>query len=485
MNELRWQSAASLADSVRRKEISSRELLDLHVARIEVLNVKLNAVVTLDIERARQRAGELDAATARGEFKGPLHGLPITIKDSYETAGLKTTCGAPIWRDHVPATNADAVQRLVDAGAVIVGKTNTPIFAGDVQTFNELFGTTNNPWDVLRTPGGSSGGAAAAVAAGMSPFELGSDIGGSIRTPAHFCGIYGHKSSYGLISLRGHIPGPPGTLAATDLSVAGPLTRSTDDLGMLLDILAGPNEQERVAWQLKLPQSRHEKLQDFRVVIWLDEPDSPVDGGVRCALESAAHALRKAGVQVDDKSKLPINLADTFRTYLRLLWPLLFAGTSDDVFEQYVARAANFAANDPSFKARFHRQATARHRDWLRANEARARYRATMAAFFKHYDVLLMPVTSTPAFPHDHSNNMMERVIRVNGEPRPYFDNFFWINLATLCYLPATVVPVGQAQNLPVGMQIIGPYLEDRTTIKFASLIEEVVGGFKVPPLMN
>jgi len=485
MTELHWQSATALAAAIRRKEVSSRELLDLHLARIDALNGKLHAVVTLDIEGARRGAEQMDAAMARGEFKGALHGVPITIKDSYQTAGLKTTCGAPAWRDHVPAINADAVQRLVDAGAVIVGKTNTPIFAGDVQTFNELFGTTNNPWDIRRTPGGSSGGAATAVAVGMTPLELGSDLGGSIRTPAHFCGIYGHKASYGLISLRGHVPGPPGTLAAADLSVAGPLTRSVDDLGLLLDILAGPDQQQRVAWRLQLPKSRHEKLQDFRVALWLGESECPIDASVGSALESAANALRRAGVQVDEKPTLPFKLADAYRTYLRLLWPLLFAGMPDDTFDQHAARATTFAAADQSLTASFHRQATARHRDWLRANEARARYRAAMAEFFKHYDVLLMPVTPTAAFPHDHSPNMLERVITVNGQPRPYFDNFFWISLATLCYLPATVTPIGQSQSLPVGLQIVGPYLEDRTTIKFAALMEKIVGGFKAPPLMN
>ena len=485
MTESHWQSAAGLAATIRRKKISSRELLDIQLARINTLNGKLNAVVTLDVERARLRAEELDAAAARGEFAGPLHGIPITIKDSYETAGLKSTCGADIWRDHVPITNADAVQRLVDAGAVIIGKTNTPIFAGDVQTYNELFGTTNNPWDTGRTPGGSSGGAAAAVASGMTPFELGSDIGGSIRTPAHFCGVYGHKPSYGLISLRGHIPGPPGTLAATDLSVAGPLARTVSDLDLLLDILAGPDAQQRVAWRLQLPEPRQQKLPDFRAALWFDESDCPIDVSVRSALESAVHELRKAGVRVDDKARLPIKLGDAFRTYLRLLWPLLFAGTSDDSFEQHVARAAMFGVDDKSLNAQFHRQATARHRDWLRANEARARYRAAMAEFFERYDVLLMPVTPTPAFPHDHSPNMLERVIAVNGQPRPYLDNFFWISLATLCYLPATAVPVGQSQKLPVGLQIVGPYLEDQTTLKFAAIVEEIVGGFKPPPIGN
>ena len=483
MTKRHWQSATALAAAIRRKEISSRELLDLQLTRIDALNGKLNAVVTFDVERARQRAGELDAMATHREFVGPLHGLPITIKDSFETAGLKTTCGAPQWQDHVPATNADAVQRLVNAGAVIIGKTNTPIYAGDVQTFNDLFGTSNNPWDVSRTPGGSSGGAAAAVAVGMTPFELGSDIGGSIRTPAHFCGIYGHKPSYALISLRGHIPGPPGTLAASDLSVAGPLARNAGDLSLLLDILAAPDRSEQTAWRLALPPPRHDKLQDFRVALWLDEPGCPIDNGVRSALELATDTLRKAGVRVDDKSRLPIKLADAFRTYLQLLWPLMFAGVPDEQFAEYANRAARFAADDHSLKANFHRQATARHRDWLRANEARARYRAAMAEFFTHYDVLLLPVTPTAAFSHDHSANMLERVIEVNGASRPYFDNFFWINLATLCYLPATVAPVGQSQDLPVGLQIVGPYLEDRTTIKFASLIEDVIGGFKVPPL--
>ncbi len=485
MIERHWQSATELALAIRCKEISARELLDLHVARIDSCNNKLNAVVTLNIEQARHQANLIDAATARGEFKGPLNGIPITIKDSFETAGLKTTCGAPIWRDHVPKSNADAVQRLVDAGAIIIGKTNTPIFAGDVQTFNELFGTTNNPWDVARTPGGSSGGAAAAVAAGMTPFELGSDIGGSIRTPAHFCGIYGHKPSYGLISLRGHVPGPPGTLAASDLSVAGPLARSAKDLDLLLDVLAGPDQSDGYAWRLELPPPRHKKLRDFHVALMLDVPDCPIDTSVRSAIESTAHALRKAGATVDDKAQLPFKLSDAFGTYLRLLWPLMFAALDDDLFNQYVERATKFAVDDHSLKARFHRQATARHRDWLRANEARARFRAAMAEFYKHYDVLLMPVTPTSAFPHDHSPNMIERVITVNGEVRPYFDNFFWIHLATLCYLPATVTPVGQSQRLPVGLQIVGPYLEDRTTIRFASLVEELVGGFMAPPVTN
>ena len=483
MDDWALKSATALAVAIKNKKIASRELLDVYLARIERHNGAINAVVTHDAVSARKQADALDAALARGESKGPLHGLPITIKDTFETIAFGTTAGAEMYRDHVSASNADAVQRLVDAGAVIVGKTNTPYLAGDVQSYNGLFGTTNNPWDLTRTPGGSSGGAAAAVASGMTAFELGSDIGGSIRTPAHFCGIYGHKPSYGLIGLRGHVPGPPGTLGAADLSVAGPLARSADDLALLLNILAGPNRLESVAWRLDLPRPRREKLKEYRVALWLDEAAFPLDDAVRTALLGAVDALRKADVAIDESARPAFKLIDAFRTYTRLLWPLMFAGVPDKAFDEYVATAEKISTDDQSLSAQFYRLATSRHRDWLRANEARARYRVAMAEFFTQYDVLLMPVTPTPAFRHDHSPNMLERTLLVNGKPRPYFDNFFWISLATLAYLPVTVAPIAQSQALPVGMQIVGPYLEDHTTIKFASLMKNLIGGFKPPPL--
>ena len=471
MDDWALESATALAAGIKSKKFTSRELLEAYLARIARDNAAINAVVAHGADRARRQAEGLDAALARGEIKGPLHGLPITIKDTFETVGFGTTAGAEMYRDHVGTTNADAVQRLIDAGAVIIGKTNVPYLAGDVQSYNGLFGTTNNPWDLTRTPGGSSGGAAAAVASGMTAFELGSDIGGSIRTPAHFCGIYGHKPSYGLIGLRGHVPGPPGTLGAADLSVAGPLARSADDLALLLNILAGPDRLESVAWRLALPKPRHEKITDFRVAAWFDEADFPLDDCVRAALLGAVDGLRKAGVGVDESARPAFKLIDAFRTYTRLLWPLMFAGVPDGAFAEYVAAAEKFSADDQSLRAEFYRNATSRHRDWLRANEARARYRNAMAEFFTRYDVLLMPVTPTAAFLHDHSPNMLERTMKVNGEPQPYFDNFYWISLATLAYLPVTVSPIGQSQTLPVGMQIVGPYLEDRTTIQFASLL--------------
>ena len=483
MDDWALQSATALVAGIKSKKFTSRELLEAYLARIARHNGAINAVVTHGADRAQSQADALDAALARGEIKGPLHGLPITIKDTFETVGLVTTAGAEMYRDHVGTTNADAVQRLIAAGAVIIGKTNVPYLAGDVQSFNKLFGTTNNPWDITRTPGGSSGGAAAAVAAGMTAFELGSDIGGSIRTPAHFCGIYGHKPSYGLISSRGHVPGPPGTRAQADLGVMGPLARSAEDLQLLLNILAGPTPQESVAWQLHLPPPRHTSIANYRVALWLDDPAFPIDDSMKSVLLRAADDLNKHGVKIDRHARPAIVLADAYRCYLSLLLPLLMAGMSDNSFAQFVKGADSFSLGDTSLDSMIHRFGAARHRDWLKANEARARYRLAMQAFFQDYDVLLMPVTPTLAFPHDQSPDMFKRVLHVNGEARPYHDNFSWISLATLTYLPATVAPVGFANGLPIGMQIVGPYLEDHTTIKFASLMENLLGGFKPPPL--
>src|SRR5882724_3684932 len=242
MSDLAFASAVDLVARLRRREISSRELLDHHLERIARLNPKLNAVVTLDAERARARAAEADAALSRDDARGALLGLPMTVKDTFETAGVCTTAGSPTLADHVPKTDATAVARLKSAGANVFGKTNTPLFAGDAQTYNEVFGTTHNPWDAAHSPGGSSGGSAAAVAAGLTPLELGSDIGGSIRNPAHYCGVYGHKPTHGIIPMRGHVPGPPGALSEVDLGVGGPLARSADDLELALDVLAGPDE---------------------------------------------------------------------------------------------------------------------------------------------------------------------------------------------------------------------------------------------------
>lgn len=473
-----FASATVLAGQLRTGKTSALELLDAQLARIDRHGAALNAVVTLDAARARNQAQELDGR--RGDSPpGMLHGLSATIKDSFETAGLLTTCGAPQWKKHVPAANADAVERLSAAGMIISGKSNVPIYAADVQTYNLLFGATNNPWDLSRTSGGSSGGAAAAVAAGFSAFELGSDIGGSIRIPAHFCGVYGHKPSYGLVPLRGHLPPPPGSLAVPDLCVAGPIARSAADLGLLLDVLADSGADGKT----RLPQPRARRLAEFRVGAWLDDPDFPLDDEVRAPLENALSVLQKAGVRVDQARPLP-SLAGNFDDYLRLLWPVVTAHLNEKAFARI--QEAGRAAAAGSVRRRLAEYSGVSHRGWLPVHEKRERVRAHWRDYFARHDVLLCPVGPVCAFPHDHSEDLIERTIVINGGKRWYWEQLGWISLATLAYLPATSAPVGFSRGgLPVGMQIIGPYGEDRTCIEFARLLAEVLPGFQPPPRLK
>lgn len=481
MSDIALQPAHALAAAVRRREISSRELLDHYLARVAALNPPLNAVVTLDPDGARLAADAADESLARGDEVGPLHGVPMTVKDTYLTAGMRTTCGLPAW-DHVPEHDADAVRRLRDAGAVIFGKTNTPTLAGDWQTYNPIFGTTNNPWDTTRTTGGSSGGAAAAVATGMTALELGSDIGGSIRFPSSWCGVCGHKPTWGVVSQAGHLPPAPGKLAATDLSVVGPLGRDVEDLELALGVLAGAEGHAAAGWRLELPGPRAAKLGDVRLALWFDDPAYPVATDVGDVLVSAADALRADGAKVVD-ARPAVVLPDVVRLYQQFLYPVLLSTTGRRSFDKLVTLAESLAEDDESPLARTARFATLRYRDWVFANEKREQLRALMAEFFVGVDALLMPVAMVPAIAHDHSEPFPERMIQVDGADRPYTDLMAWVALATLTHLPATVVPVGHTRSgLPVGIQIVGPYLEDRTALAVGRMITELLGGFVPPP---
>ena len=481
MSDLPFRSASDLAAALRRREISARELLEFYLARAERHNAGINAIVPWDVERARARAAEADAKTARGESWGALHGVPMTIKDAIEVVGMPTTCGAPELRGHHAAANAPSAQRLLSAGAVVFGKTNVPIYAGDFQSYNDVYGTTNNPWDVTRGPGGSSGGAAAALAAGLTGFELGSDIGGSIRNPAHFCGVYGLKPSFGVVPSRGHIPGPPGMLSVNDLGVLGPLGRSAADLALGLDVLAGPDTWDARGWELRLPPARHERLADFRVATWLDDPICPIDAEVAGPLHAAVAAIERGGARVDAKLR-PVVGAESFPVYLRLLYGVLAPGLPADLLAGFDALLPGLAADDDTTMTNLIRGAAQRHRDWTIDNERRAQLRARWDAFFRDFDVLLLPVMPTAAFAHDHSE-IATRQIVVNGQPIPYFQQLFWAGLATVAYLPAVAAPVGfTTRGLPVGIQIVAPYLEDRTAIAFAAALAREVGGFVAPP---
>ena len=480
MTELHFRSATELTRALRRKEVSSLELLDHYLARVEKLNPRINAVVHVDAARARERARAADAALARGESWGALHGLPITIKDSFEVAGMPCTSGAPELAKHVPQASADAAQRLHAAGAVVFGKTNLPLYAGDFQSYNAVYGTTNNPWDETRIPGGSSGGSAAALAAGLTGFELGSDIGGSIRNPAHFCGVYGLKTTHGIVPMRGHIPGPPGTLSRADLGVGGPMGRSAADLALGLEVLAGPNASDAAAWRLELPPPRTLRLADARVGVWLDEERGPVDGEVRDVLENAVDAVAKQGARIDAKTR-PVDAGEQHRTYIQLLNGVMGAGFPPEVLANAEAAAPTLPASDDSQASNSLRGLALRHREWLGLNERRTRLRVQWARYFQDVDVLLCPIMPTAAFPHDH-RDINARTMRINGKDESYFQ-LFWAGLAVNAYLPGAVAPAGRTRSgLPCGIQIMGPYLEDRTPVAFAAQLADVLGGFTPPP---
>ena len=330
-----WMSARELAAGIRAGDLSSREVLDHLVERIERLDGPINSVVRWDLERARAAADEADRAVARGDDLGPLHGVPMTIKDSFQTEGCITTSGSPDLADYVPAQDAWPVARLREAGAIPFAKTNLPLFAGDIQSYNEVYGTTNNPHHLERTPGGSSGGSAAALAMGFTPIELGSDIGGSIRVPAHYSGVVGHKPSFGIVPGHGQIPGPPGSLSQADLAVSGPMARDAADLDVMLDVLAGPDRWSTAAWRLDLPPSRADELGSFRVAAWIDDDACPVDADTKAALEATVVALGNAGCGVDSDARPAFELDDIFRNFGNLLFAALSGGHPKDKIEHH------------------------------------------------------------------------------------------------------------------------------------------------------
>jgi amidase len=477
-----YRPAAELAQALARRQVSSRELIDAAVSRIEALDPKINAVVVRDFERARAAAEDADAALARGERR-PLLGLPMTVKEQFNVAGLPTTWGFvdSSWR---PDADALAVQRLKAAGAIVIGKTNVPAGLTDWQSYNNIYGTTNNPWDLSRTPGGSSGGGAAALAAGFVPLELGSDIGGSLRVPAHFCGVFSHKPSLDLIPLRG--AGPPQTPpnpVRGDLAVIGPMGRSAADLALALHVLAGPDElMEGIGYKLVLPPPRHEQLADYRVLVIDKHPLSPTAGSISAALNGLADRLSKLGCKVVRQSpKLP-DLALTTSVYAQLLMAVFTADLPPEDIERLRSVAKTLSPDDKSLRAYRVRGLTMTHPDWIRASRIRGGLRARWQALFQDVDVVLCPPMATAAFPHDHSQQWT-REIEVDGKEIPYDDQIAWPAIATLSGLPATTMPIGRIHSgLPIGMQVIGGFLDDRTTLTFAGLVEREFGGFTPPP---
>jgi len=453
--DLARATAGQTAAAIAAGRISALEAADAAIARIEARDGAINAVVVRDFDRARDAARAADAAVASGD-RQPLLGVPMTVKEANWVAGLPTTWGMEMWRDWKAPVDGVGIARLKAAGAIILGKTNVPPMLADFQSDNPVYGRTGNPWDLARSPGGSSGGSAAALAAGMVPLEFGSDIGGSIRIPAGFCGVYGHKPSYGVIPLRGHTP--PGVEGVdVPVAVVGPMARTAADLDLALGVLAGPDDMEAVGYSLAFPPPRRERLADYRVLILDHHPLAATDDEIVAALNSLGDRLEALGARVDRQTDLLPDLVDAQAVYGAILNTAMTMGQP--------------GAKPPSAH------------EWMTLLTRQLMIRRQWARLFEGFDVVLAPALGTLAFPHDDSPDMGARTLLLNGEQTPYFSQIAWSGVATLGHLPATAAPIGLSRGgLPIGVQIIGPYLEDRTTITFAGLLEREFGGFTPPP---
>jgi len=460
-------SLTELIAALDRRDVSARELLDTYLDRVDRLDGPINSVVTLAEDRARTEADKVDENRAAGQPVGALAGVPITIKDALATEGIRSTGGASELHDFVPDTDATVVATVREAGAVVFGKTNIPRWSGDYQSYNEMFGTTNNPWNVDCTPGGSSGGPAAAVAMGLTGFEIGTDIGGSIRLPSSFCGVYGHKPSFGIIPTFGYLDSVRYHRNVADVNVFGPIARSIDDLDLLVDLLAGPNPDDAVGWRLELPPPRATSLGDFQVAAWLDDDFCPVDSSVSEVLTSAVRALEDAGARIDHAIRPQLDPMQASIDGANLISAATDISDSDEL---------DFDPRAPVDMP---------HRVWDVLHRQRGMIRQRWAEFFETIDVLLCPVAPVAGFQHVQStegSNWAHSVLADYGD-LPYRHLLRWNTLIGSAYLPVTTPPIGRtAAGLPVGIQVVAPHLHDRTALAFARCISEVVGGYEVPP---
>jgi amidase len=471
-------SATRLARALRARKLGALELFDLYEKRIAAFNPRLNALCVLDLEGGRKRARAADRVRGR---KGPLHGLPMTVKESFDVAGMPTTWGLPEFSEHRARSDALAVARVKAAGANVFGKSNVPLLLADWQSFNAVYGTTHNPWDVSRTPGGSSGGAAAALAAGLTGLELGSDIGASIRAPAHYCGVYGHKPTWALCSTRGHHL--PDVVAQSDIAVIGPLARSAEDLRLAFDLIAGPDEIDAAGVRVSLSRKAPRGIRGLRVAVMANSRVAEVDASVADEIERVGTFLAKRGAKVSVRARPEIDEAEAWRVYVTLLRAETSGRLSDEDFARWQARQQGRPADDPAYEVMAARGATIHYKDWLRVSNRRHQMRLAWAAFFQDWDVLLCPTASTAAFPQNQKGERWERMIEVNGGPQPSTQQMFWAGWSGAFYLPGTVAPIALTrEGLPVGVQIVGPQYGDHLTIGVARLLEREYRAFSPPP---
>ncbi len=472
-----YATARSMLADLAAKKVSAGELLGAHLARNDKVAPAINAVVETDIARAKTDAAAIDDARAKGAALGPLAGLPMTIKDGFDVRNMPATAGAPQFKDR-PKDCADAtvVAAARGAGAVIWGKTNVPFMLGDYQTFNVLHGTTNNPYDVSRVPGGSSGGAAAALATGVTPLEIGSDIGGSLRHPANYCGVTALKPTWGALGGRGHVPPDPAAYYECDIGVYGPMARTVDDLKLLWSVLHGSPEQKR------------RDVKGARVAVWDEEASWPLARDVRDGVGRAADALEKSGARVE-RAKPDIDGAALLETYLALLVPIVADEYPETLLAAFEAMreadrklvAEGGAGADIALSRLL---AVPTYREHVAALVRRQALKDKLAAFFAEYDAIVMPIGMVPPFPHQQEPGFNERVLDVDGVTVPYRFMLNWISPASALHAPALAVPAGRtAQGLPIGVQIVGPWRGEDRLFDFGFAIEEQLGGFTPPPL--
>lgn len=478
-----YLSAVAQLAALGRGQTSSEALVHHALARIEALDADLRAIISLDAGAALAAARRADAQRRAGALSGPLHGLVLTIKDCFEVKGLPASNGVPALRDYRPSRTAAAVQRLVDAGAIILAKTSVPAHSLDLQTFNDLIGTTVNPWDHARSPGGSSGGAAVALASGITPLEMGTDLAGSLRIPAHATGVCALKPSDGVIPASGILgAGAVAPRRHPDLLVAGPMARSIGDLRLALDVLAGPAGRKTPGWRLELPAAPA-AARRLRVAAWLDDPLCPVEEEVAGVLADTVAVLREMGMVVDGQARPVLDPGQQFRDFFQLMYGEMGGEMAAGRYRAF-RRAASHADPKAEWSALDAMPAAVAqsHREWLQACERREQYRDAWDAFFGKHDVLLLPVLPFVAQPHDH-RPFEQRSILLGGRQQAYMHQVFWCSLATMGGLPAVVLPVGLGKGgLPVGIQLVARHLGEHAALDLAQLLEKLCGGFRRPP---
>jgi amidase len=480
MEEIVFRTASELAQAIRDRQLSSADVVNAHLGHIAEHNSKVNAVVTVDEEGARERAREADEALARGELWGPLHGVPVTIKDTFETAGMRTVSGFKPLAEYVPAEDAAAVARLRAAGAVILGKTNTPMLTTDWQTRNPVFGLTRNPWNPELTVGGSTGGGGAAVAAGLSPLELGGDVGGSARIPAHFCGVFGLKPTQHAVSTRGHIPDLPGPVRAeTQMLQPGILARSAPDLALGLSVIAGPDPQRPMVPPVPFEDPGAIDLESLRLA-WCDGVGGVVvSRDTSAALEALADALAAKGCRIERTLPTDVDWEELWSTWGELVQPEIAVSFPGPMRALMGVLGLLSSGQSPM------------NRGWSKgAGRDRGRYFAALArrdefaARFEHflgsYDAWIIPTVVVPAFAH----SKIGKPIQVDDHLVPYMlAGSAYTAVASLTGLPAVTVPgASSSEGLPIGIQLIGRRWDDMRLIAISDRIAEITGGYRRPP---